>query len=423
MATKVILNIGEDEELECQGYKRHIGKTVLTHVLSLLFLGLPYLVGYWKPEWQIKWFRSVCPLVQADTVLIKDLNTEDQACSVIPIVSEKVTDEFICQFIHKSEDEEIVSDSSTHSESYHDRIPLWNNVKYSLRYFEYHQVRYVWDGKEKSYVRLFGLDKNTPLHLFNSTLTQGLTKEMQSMKQILHGLNSINVEVKPYLKLLFEEVLNPFYIFQIASITLWSLDDYYYYAGCIFFISVVSVIVSLLETRRQSQSLHDMVATSNTLSAKVYRGQDIFEDVPSIDLVPGDVIAIPANGCTMPCDAVLVAGTCIVNESMLTGESVPVTKSALPLADFNDENEEHYDPERHKRHTLFAGTAVIQTRYYGQSHVLAVVARTGFETAKGALIRSILYPKPMGFKFYRDSIRYVIKYFRISLDDKLNTYF
>lgn len=107
---------------------------------------------------------------------------------------------------------------------------------------------------------------------------------MQNVKQILYGLNSINVEVKPYLTLLFEEVLNPFYIFQIGSITLWSLDQYYYYAGCIFFISVVSVIVSLLETRRQSQSLHDMVASSNTLVAKVYRGQDLFEDIPSTDL-------------------------------------------------------------------------------------------------------------------------------------------
>ena len=59
------------------------------------------------------------------------------------------------------------------------------------------------------------------------------------------------------------------------------------------------------------------------------------------------------------------------------------------------------------RHTLFSGTSVIQTRYYGKSDVLAVVVRTGFETAKGALIRSILYPKPMGFKFYRDSIRFI----------------
>ena len=62
------------------------------------------------------------------------------------------------------------------------------------------------------------------------------------MKQVLHGPNSIDVEVKPYVQILFEEVLNPFYIFQIGSITLWSLDSYYYYASCIAFISLISII-------------------------------------------------------------------------------------------------------------------------------------------------------------------------------------
>lgn len=46
--------------------------------------------------------------------------------------------------------------------------------------------------------------------------------------------------------------------------------------------------------------------------------QDI-EQAMSTELVPGDVIVIPANGMIMPCDAVLIQGTCIVNESMLTG--------------------------------------------------------------------------------------------------------
>jgi len=43
-------------------------------------------------------------------------------------------------------------------------------------------------------------------------------------------------------------------------------------------------------------------------------------EVSSEDLVPGDVIEIPRTGCLMQCDAVLVTGNCIVNESMLTGE-------------------------------------------------------------------------------------------------------
>ena len=39
--------------------------------------------------------------------------------------------------------------------------------------------------------------------------------------------------------------------------------------------------------------------------------------------------------------------------------------------------EEIYTPETHKRHTLFCGTQIIQTRYYGDVKVKAVVVRTG----------------------------------------------
>ena len=56
-----------------------------------------------------------------------------------------------------------------------------------------------------------------------------------------------------------------------------------------------------------------------------------------------------------------------------TGESVPVTKTPLSQQD----EDEIFSPEAHKRHTLFAGTKVVQTRYYGHAKVLAVVVRTG----------------------------------------------
>jgi cation-transporting ATPase 13A3/4/5 len=48
------------------------------------------------------------------------------------------------------------------------------------------------------------------------------------------------------------------------------------------------------------------------------------EDISAGRLVPGDVIVIPPRGCIMACDALLLSGNCIVNESMLTGKiSVP----------------------------------------------------------------------------------------------------
>ena len=75
-------------------------------------------------------------------------------------------------------------------------------------------------------------------------------------------------------------------------------------------------------------------------------------------MVPGDIAVIP-NNCLMPCDFVLLTGSCIVNESMLTGESVPVIKSSLmPI-------NEIYDPDNFdtsKKYTLYSGTHVIQSR-------------------------------------------------------------
>ena len=47
------------------------------------------------------------------------------------------------------------------------------------------------------------------------------------------------------------------------------------------------------------------------------------EEISSRDLVPGDVILIPPEGLVMPVDAVVISGSCIVNESLLTGESLP----------------------------------------------------------------------------------------------------
>mmetsp|Transcript_15332 Transcript_15332/g.13059 ORF Transcript_15332/g.13059 Transcript_15332/m.13059 type:complete len:88 (+) Transcript_15332:684-947(+) len=54
--------------------------------------------------------------------------------------------------------------------------------------------------------------------------------------------------------------------------------------------------------------------------------------ISSAELVPGDLI-VPPQEKIIPCDAILLSGACIVNESMLTGESVPVFKS--PISDSN----------------------------------------------------------------------------------------
>ena len=64
------------------------------------------------------------------------------------------------------------------------------------------------------------------------------------------------------------------------------------------------------------------------------------------------------------------------------------------------------------RSFLFYGTKIIRARRphddtEDEAVALAMVLRTGFNTTKGSLVRSMLFPKPSGFTFYRDSFRYI----------------
>ncbi|KAL4505176.1 hypothetical protein ABPG72_016243 [Tetrahymena utriculariae] len=82
----------------------------------------------------------------------------------------------------------------------------------------------------------------------------------ENLKQLvsIYRLNNTEIPDKSTFKILIDEVLSPFYIFQIFSVTLWMLEPYYYYASVIFFTSLLSAVVSLLETKNNYKKLKQM---------------------------------------------------------------------------------------------------------------------------------------------------------------------
>lgn len=48
-----------------------------------------------------------------------------------------------------------------------------------------------------------------------------------------------------------------------------------------------------------------------------------FQELESHHLVPGDVLVLKEGKTLLPCDAILISGQCVVNESMLTGTAHP----------------------------------------------------------------------------------------------------
>ena len=125
-----------------------------------------------------------------------------------------------------------------------------------------------------------------------------------------------------------------------------------------------------------------------------------FATIQSDLLVPGDIIQIP-DQTVIPCDIILLKGVAVMNESMLTGESIPAIKNPIPPTS------QLYDRVKDAKYTLYGGTKVVQARKEGNEEAYGLIIRTGFQTTKGGLIRDILYPRPNRFSFFRDSLLYI----------------
>ena len=242
-------------------------------------------------------------------------------------------------------------------------------------------------------------------------MSSGITSDLEYANgKNLYGPCQISIPYKGVLTILFEAMLTPFYVFQILSIFLWIFEKYYSYTIAIVVMTAASVMSEVLETRRNILSLRSMA--KNECQMNVYRGSDVedacFFNMNSINLIPGDIIEIP-EGVSLPCDCVLLTGSVIVNEGLLTGESLQTIKFALPVTN------NIYDPDKDKKHTLYAGTEVVKTKPYGESRVVALVLRTGFNTAKGELLRYSLLPKPLKFSIASDAYKYIAVMFSLSI--------
>ena len=96
----------------------------------------------------------------------------------------------------------------------------------------------------------------------------------------------------------------------------------------------LSVISELYDEVRSLKRLKEMAHYETDVYVKRVgsEGISISTQVNSNRIVPGDIILVP-EGKRMPCDAILLEGECVVNEAMLTGESLPAIKTALPKSD------------------------------------------------------------------------------------------
>ncbi|KAL2163138.1 hypothetical protein VTH06DRAFT_6974 [Thermothelomyces fergusii] len=387
--------VNEDLYIVIAGFRTSVAGFSLYLLLCLFTCGLGWLVFRWLPRWHVKLVGKSSPLRDCDWVVVENQWNEIAILDVEskpygrPLSTVFGTPGKMTSYLLTDEDQD----------------PILQD----LRMISYRYVRFFFHPTRDKF--LLGAGWKDPQWSDVRELRVGITSEEKTHRALVFGENLIDIEQKSVFRLLVDEVFHPFYVFQIASLILWSLDEYYYYAVAILVISVGSITTTLIETRATMRRLREI--SRFICDVRVLR-KGFWRNIPSSDLVPGDVYEVsdPSLG-QFPADSLLLSGDCIVNESMLTGESVPVSKTPA-----TDETLRKLDlaastmlPDVAK-HFLFCGTKIVRARRPQENQdeeavALAMVVRTGFNTTKGALVRSMLFPKPSGFKFYRDSFRYI----------------
>ena len=220
----------------------------------------------------------------------------------------------------------------------------------------FQKLKYVWDRDKKTFR---GLDFPTD-QSFNYYLEwKGHEEETNLAEQEQHyGNNTVDMSIPDFGELFRERATAPFFVFQVFCVGLWCLDEYWYYS---VFTLMMLVMFECTLVKQQMRNMSEIRNMGNKpYQVQVYRCRR-WRSISSDQLVVGDIISISRsqNDNLVPCDLLLLRGQCIVDESMLTGESVPQMKE--PLENANKKDAWLKEETDGKLNMLYGGTKVTNT--------------------------------------------------------------
>ena len=267
----------------------------------------------------------------------------------------------------------------------------------NLILFQFKLFTYIFNFSTNQFDSLRFEMSQTKKYIMESMI-KGLKDEERLHQSIIYGKADLIIPVKSFFKTLYLNMCDFFFIFQTFAILLWFFTDFKIYATIISLLVIYNLLDSTIETRNNLINLRNM--SKYSIEIKLLKNEKI-EKIDSANLVPGDIFVLPKNGNSVPCDCILLSGSVIVNEAMLTGESTPIIKSHLI-----DENKK-LDLKNDYKHILYSGTNIVQKRAENKQPILCLCFSTGFNTVRGNLIRSVIYPKEGDKSFLVDSFKFL----------------
>jgi len=255
------------------------------------------------------------------------------------------------------------------------------------RTIEYTCVRYVHSSEDDSF-HPTGIVEYTAVQVHAALRWGGLSHQEAEETIATCGKNEINVYVPGILESLIGEFSDFTYIFN--SIGTWSYMVYSSWNIGIFWLLLTlgsGTYRSLFIVRPNQRKIHEL-ARLHTKCQVLRAGS--WTEIQASELVLGDVIAVDDGSAKLPCDGIVIEGSLVVNESMLTGEPMPVQK--MPV-----ENSSHATVS--KKNLAYAGTSCLQSTGPHEGKALMIATAVGALTTRGQLVRMVLFPTSVRFKY------------------------
>jgi cation-transporting ATPase 13A2 len=224
----------------------------------------------------------------------------------------------------------------------------------------------------------------------------------------------------------------------------WCSEEYYAFSVVIFLTTAGSILLGTKEMSFNLERLRELAGRGGDVwLMKPDGGYTLISDRT---LIPGDKYIVQSHSA-VPCDTLLCSGRVAVNESSLTGESVPITKHPINVGLATRESAESPDLSvKFASNILFSGTKTIQISggseinrqtllaidelvsndaslsasqnrpsFHSSSPVtcypIGLVYKTGFRSAKGRLVASLLNPKEELMGFVSDALTIILLMF------------
>jgi len=228
--------------------------------------------------------------------------------------------------------------------------------------------------------RAASMEVSALVNRLKTSLTKGLSANQAAMRLQKYGPNTVVEKTKWWWSTLWDQFQSPFiYLLLLICGLMVFLGDT---TNALITLAIVALntLVGFYQEYKASQALQALQRLMVLQSTVIREGLEV--NVASTTLVLGDIMVL-YPGDIVPADARITwQEQLLMNESSLTGESVPVSKTAAPIT---DTSQVQYS---RASNMVFSGTTVLSGK------ARALVVATGVGTSFGEIARLVTEEVP-----------------------------